>query len=465
MATVDAKSMLDRVCRKVSVRIMPMFFMSFIVAYLDRINISFAKLQMAADTGLTDATYAIGASIFFASYMVFEVPSNLILRRVGTRLWLARIMITWGVVSMAMMFVAPIAASMHVTQTQVFYMLRFLLGICEAGFMPGVLFYIGSWIPANKQSNMFAIFLAALPVSLMFGGPISGWLLQVSTAFGHFRGWQWLFLLEGLPAVIMGIVIFVWLPRDIGSAKWLDYAEKQILNASLSGERTHKQAHMLAAFLDGRVWMLILILLGVNTGFYGLSFWLPTIIHHAGITDTVTIGLISAIPWVVSIPCMFLNASHSARTGERLWHAALPLVISGITFMVSALTATNFSLSFMFLTIAVGSLMASFPLYWTFPNQILTGTAAAAGLALINSVGALAGILGSFTSSLAQSLTGNINNGTYFFGALALLAGFLYLALPRIFCFENAEAIRVGIGRGATGHHAGVSTSNDIEAQ
>ncbi|SDV47181.1 MFS transporter [Chitinasiproducens palmae] len=428
---VLGEDLLDRVCGKVSRRVLPLFFLAFIVAYLDRINISFAKLQMTTDTGLTDATYAVGASIFFWSYMIFEVPSNLILKRVGARIWISRIMVTWGIVSVAMMFITPLAAFFHTSQTNVFYALRLLLGVCEAGFLPGVLYYIGSWMPANKQSRMFALFLASLPVSLMFGGPVSGWVLEVSGGFGHFRGWQWLFLLEGLPSIVMGVVIFVFLPRDIGSARWLSDAEKHCLKASLRGERAHKEENMLVAIGDGRVWMLILILLALNTGFYGLSFWLPTIIHRAGVTSTATIGLLSAIPWIASIPCLILNASHSARTGERRWHAALPAFIGGVAFIASALVASHFYLSLACLTLAIGSLMASFPIYWTFPNQILGGTAAAAGLALINSVGALAGVFGSVASAIAESITGNINDGTYLFGVLALLAGLLILALPR----------------------------------
>lgn len=441
---VREEPLLDRVCSKVSRRVLPLFFLAFIVAYLDRINISFAKLQMAADTGLTDATYAIGASIFFWSYMIFEVPSNLILKRVGARLWISRIMITWGMVSVAMMFITPLATFFHTSQTNVFYGLRLLLGVCEAGFLPGVLYYIGSWMPANRQSRMFAIFLASLPVSLMFGGPLSGWVLQVSGDFGNFHGWQWLFLLEGLPSILMGIVIFVLLPRDIGSASWLSDEEKGCLKASLSGERVHKEENMMAAIKDGRVWMLILILLALNTGFYGLSFWLPTIIHRAGVTSTLTIGLLSAIPWAASIPCLMLNASHSARTGERRWHAAVPAFIGGIAFIASALMASHFYLSLVCLTVAIGSLMASFPIYWTFPNQILGGTAAAAGLALINSVGALAGVFGSVASAIAESLTGNINDGTYLFGVLALMAGLLILALPRTLSV-NAAAARLDL--------------------
>jgi MFS family permease len=440
MQEVGSEILLDRACRKATGRILPLLFLSYLVAYLDRINISFAKLQMVTDIGLSDATYAIGASLFFWSYMVFEVPSNLLLKKVGARIWISRIMVSWGIVSVLMMFIIPIAAFFHTSQTTVFYALRLLLGACEAGFLPGVLYYLANWLPSNRQAKIFAMYLVSLPVSLMIGGPLSGWVLQISANSGLFRGWQWLFLIEGLPSIVMGIVVFIWLPRDIASSRWLSLEEKSCLTASLKKENVHKVESVAAAVRDGRVWMLILIILAMNTGFYGLSFWLPTIIHRAGVTNPLTIGFLTAIPWLASIPCLILNAAHSTRTGERRLHAAVPALIGGVAFVASALAGSHFYLSLACLTVATGGLLAAFPIYWTFPNQILSGTAAAAGLALINSIGALAGVFGSVTSAIAESVTGNINNGTYIFGALELLGGLLILALPRMMSGQRPSA-------------------------
>jgi MFS family permease len=446
---VGSEVLLDMACKKVTRRILPLLFLSYIVAYLDRINISFAKLQMVSDVGLSDATYAIGASIFFWSYMVFEVPSNLVLKKVGARVWIGRIMISWGIVSVLTMFITPIAAFFHTSQTTVFYALRLLLGACEAGFLPGVLYYLANWLPTNRQAKMFAMFLVSLPVSLMLGGPLSGWVLHASADFGHVKGWQWLFLIEGLPSILMGIIIFIWLPRNIASSHWLSNEQKDCLTASLHKESVHKVENLLAAAKDGRVWLLILILLAMNTGFYGLSFWLPTIVHRAGINDPLSIGLLTAIPWLVSIPCLVLNAAHSTRTGERRYHAAVPALIGGVAFLASAIAGSHFYLSLACLTVAAGSLLAAFPIYWTFPNQILSGTAAAAGLALINSIGALAGVFGSVTSAIAESLTGNINNGTYVFGTLGLLGGLLILALPRMVS-ERKPSVPLELGASAS---------------
>ncbi|MGI4812198.1 MAG: MFS transporter [Janthinobacterium lividum] len=428
---LDATALEDSAYKKICLRIIPILFVCYLIAYLDRINISFAKLEMLADTGLGNTAYAVGASLFFWSYMVLEVPSNIILKKVGARVWIARIMVTWGIVSILTMFVNPLAQFFHVSTTTVFYTLRVLLGACEAGFLPGVFFYLSNWCPASKQSRVFAAFLMSLPISLVLGGPLSGWILQHSEGLGLYRGWQWLFFFEGAPSVIVGLVVWFLLPNNIETAKWLTAGEKQALSHALASESSSKTGSVLAAIKDFRVWMLILIIVALNIGFYGLSFWLPSIIHQAGITNTFTIGLLSAIPWLFSVPCMLINAAHSNRTGERRWHAAGPALLSGVAFILSAMVSHNFPLALGLLSVAVGAMLAAFPVYWTFPNQLLTGAAAAAGLALINSIGALAGVAGAMTSMVAEKVTGDMNNGTYVFGICLLIGGLLILAIPR----------------------------------
>ncbi|WP_094814145.1 MFS transporter [Bordetella genomosp. 12] len=418
------------VSRKIWWRIVPLLFVCYIVSYLDRVNVGFAKLQMLDDLNLSTAAYAFGASVFFWGYVIFEVPSNAMLNRVGARLWIARIMISWGIVSISLMFTAELARLFGVSNETSFYVLRFLLGACEAGFFPGVILYVNQWVPTNKQSKIMAGFLLALPVSLVIGGPLSGWLMQVTHGMATYHGWQWMLLIEGLPAVLLAFVVFFCLTDKVDDAHWLSADEKAYVKQSLSGELEHKSHKFSVAFRDWRVWVMAGIVFTYNTGFYGLSFWLPTIIKATGVSTTLEIGLLSAIPFTCAAICMTLNANHSKRTGERRLHAAIPAIFGGLGLILSAWFHSNTTLSILFLSVAASGILSVMPVFWTFPGRILTGAAAAAGIAMINCLGSLSGISGALISSEMEKLTGDINNGTYVLGCSLFITAILALSIP-----------------------------------
>jgi MFS family permease len=421
----------DQLYRRVMRRILPLLLLCYVVAYLDRVNVGFAKLQMLGDLGMSDTIYAIGASIFFWGYFLFEMPSNLLLHKYGARFWIARIMVTWGIVSSSLAFIVPLASFFHVQTSTMFYTLRFLLGVCEAGFFPGVILYMNYWFPARRQSVAMSGFLVAIPLSLTLGGIVSGWLMENTHGMLGFSGWQWMLLLEGIPSVLVAFVVFFWLGDGIQSAKWLSASEKALLQSNLERESTAKTHGVAAALKSPRVWLLTIILLTFNTGFYGLAFWLPSIIRASGVQSTLNIGLLSAIPYLSAVVVMLLNAAHSRKTGERRLHAAIPACVGGVGLILSALFANNIPVSIVFLTVATCGILGLMPIYWTFPGQILSGTAAAAGIALINSVGNLSGFTGSMITGLAKQWTGNINNGTYALGACLLVSCGLILLIPK----------------------------------
>lgn len=416
---------------KVFWRTVPLFFVCYMVSYLDRVNIGFAKLQMLGDLKLSDNVYALAASMLFWGYVLFEMPSNVVLHRVGARRWISRIMISWGCASILMMYIEPLAALFHTSSATMFYVLRFLLGVCEAGFFPGVVFYLNQWFPSHKQNRVLASFMFALPLSLCIGGPLSGWLLQnMHDALGH-RGWQWMLLVEGLPAVVLGFVVWTCLTDSVDHAKWLNAEEKALIRRNLSTENAHKTHNFGAALRSPVIWILCAILLTMNTGFYGLSFWLPSIIQATGIKNAFHVGLLSALPYAVAAVVMVVNALHSNRTGERRLHAAIPAACAGLGLILSAAVADQLTLSMLLISIAAAGIIGITPLFWIFSGRALTGVAAAAGLAMINSVGSLAGITGAMITNVAKNMTGSIHSGTYVLGGCLLLCCLLILLLPR----------------------------------
>ncbi|MCC8395612.1 MFS transporter [Paraburkholderia sp. MMS20-SJTR3] len=440
----------EKTYRKVVRRLLPILLLCYVVAYLDRVNVGFAKLQMLDDLGLSDTMYAIGASVFFWGYFIFEVPSNVFLHRYGARFWIARIMFTWGIVSMALAFVAPLAQLAHVETATMFYILRFLLGLCEAGFFPGVILYLNFWFPAQRQSRVMSGFLIAMPVSLMLGGVVSGWLMENTAGLLGFQGWQWMLLIEGVPSLLTAFVVYFSLDDGIEQARWLTPQEKTLLAANLQRESTHKTARFGAAVRDPRVWLLVAILLTFNTGFYGLAFWLPSIIKATGVQDPLHIGLLTAIPYGVAIIATLANAAHSKKTGERRLHAAIPALIGGIGLIMSAALAHHVVLAITFLTIATAGILALMPIYWTFPGQLLSGAAAAAGIAMINAIGNLSGFTGSMITAVAKNLTGDINNGTYALGACLLVSCVLILLVPRAMLERTGSPAGDEAGRNPT---------------
>ncbi|MET3249446.1 MFS family permease [Burkholderia sp. OAS925] len=299
------------------------------------------------------------------------------------------------------------------------------------GSFPGIILYMNYWFPARRQSVAMSGFLIAIPVSLTLGGIVSGWLMENTHGLLGMGGWQWMLLLEGIPSILVAFVVLFRMGDGIQSATWLTQSEKALLQRNLEQESAKKTHSVGAALKSPRVWLLTFILLTFNTGFYGLAFWLPSIIKASGVKSTLNIGLLTAIPYLSAVVAMLWNASHSRKTGERRLHAAIPAFIGGVGLILSALFANNVPVSIVFLTISTCAILGLMPIYWTFPGQILSGTAAAAGIALINSVGNLSGFTGSMITSIAKDLTGNINNGTYALGACLLVSCVLILSIPK----------------------------------
>jgi D-galactonate transporter len=374
--------------RKVARRLIPLLFVCYILAYLDRVNVGFAKLSMSVEPWFSDAVFATGSGIFFIGYFLFEVPGNILLHRVGARIWIARIMISWGIIS-SLMAISSSATS--------FYTLRFLLGIAEAGFFPGVILYLTYWFPREHRARMVALFMTAITLAGVFGSPLSGWLLEVSQDWGGLKAWQWLFVVEGIPSVLVGICVPFLLTDRPEKAAWLTPEEQQFLKNRLQEEEQLKSAHghrnhrISDAFKSPQVWLCCLIYFGIVIGLYGASFWLPQIVENTLTKNKWHVGLYSAIPWGCAAIGMVLVSRHSDRTGERRWHVGLSTLIAGIAFAVSGMEGLSPFLVMVALAIAITGVMSAISCFWALPTAILSGTAAAAGIAWINSVGNLAG--------------------------------------------------------------------------
>jgi MFS transporter, ACS family, tartrate transporter len=394
-------------------RLMPFLCLCYAVNFLDRVNVGFAALAMNDDLGFSPSVFGAGAGIFFAGYILFEVPSNLLLQKFGARIWIARIMISWGVLAIAMAFVSGETS---------FYVLRFLLGVAEAGFFPGIILYLTYWFPARERARIVSMFMAAVPLATMVGGPVSGALLEMHGLLG-LKGWHWLFIIEGVPAVILGVIALKFLDDGPESARWLSRDERNALSATLAEEANQARAVGYAelgeALTRPRVLALGFLYFCIVIGFYGLSFWMPQVIQTYGL-DPLRIGFLTAIPFFFAAVAMVLWGAHSDRTGERIWHVALPLFVAGAAFAWSASTLPLWLL-IVALTLATAGTYAAIGTFWALPTSILTGTGAAAGLALINSLGNSGGLVGPPLIGVIKQETGS------FTGALLFLAGALVL--------------------------------------
>lgn len=407
---------------KVGWRLIPFLLLCYIVSYLDRVNVGFAKLNMLQDLSLSETVYGLGAGIFFIGYFLFEVPSNVILHRVGARLWIARIMVSWGVISAAMMFVSSATS---------FYVVRFLLGAAEAGFFPGIILYLTYWYPAERRGRVTALFMTAVALSGVIGGPLSGWIMHSLGGVGGLKDWQWLFVLEGLPSVIMGIVTFFYLDDRIDHAKWLTREEKALLDRNIAAENVGKQDLKIGAvFGSARVWLMSLIYFSFVMGLYGVSFWLPTIIKATGVKDALQIGLLTAIPFAFGAVAMVLVSRSSDRSRERRWHIAVPALLGAVGLVLSALWAHNTVLAMAALTLATMGILTTLPLFWSLPTAFLVGTGAAAGIALINSLGNLAGFVSPSLVGWLKDMTQSTNAGMYLLAASMVLGALLTLSVP-----------------------------------
>ena len=367
-------------------RLLPLLITLFIVSYLDRVNVSFAKLTMDAALGIDDAVYAFGAGIFFIGYFVFEVPSNLILQRVGARRWIARIMITWGLVS---------GATAAVSGGHSFITMRLLLGMAEAGFFPGIILYLTYWFPEAERARVIGLFMVGIPLTGLIGSPVSSELLGLDGWLG-LQGWQWLLLLEAVPALVFGAACLVILPDGPAQARWLTPPEREWLTDTLAAERAAVQkvgrSSLRDAFASGRVWALALVYFAIVLAVYGLGFWLPTLVHSFGIAVR-RVGWITALPFACSAPFMVWVGRHSDRRNERVWHLIGTSLLGFIGFAGASLS-TSLLPQVCFLCLAAMGVYGTLPIFWTFPTAFLASTAAAAGIALINSIGNLGGYFG-----------------------------------------------------------------------
>jgi D-galactonate transporter len=414
---------------KVSWRLIPFLFLCYILAYLDRVNVGFAKLQMATDLSFSDTVYGAGAGIFFIGYFFFEVPSNIILSKVGAKIWIARIMILWGLISAAMMFT---------NSEMTFYVLRFLLGVAEAGFFPGIILYLTYWYTRTHRAKMIAAFMTAIALAGVIGGPVSGWILNTLAGVADLKGWQWLYLVEGLPSVLVGLWVLFYLDDNPAKSKWLTQEEKGLLLQRLEEEEHVKKSHgesnhsFVDAFTNAKVWLFCAVYFGIVMGTYGISFWLPQIIKETITKDPWHIGLISAIPWSVAAVAMVLNGNHSDKTGERRWHVALAAIIGSLAFAVSAMPGVTGWAGIAALTVATAGVMSAVSCFWSLPTSILSGTAAAAGIAWINSVGNLAGYVSPMVVGKIRDATHSMTLALSVLSVSVLIAGLLTLYVTSI---------------------------------
>ncbi|QGR73220.1 MFS transporter [Acinetobacter lwoffii] len=410
-----------RTLKKITWRIVPFIMILYLIAYIDRVNIGFAALTMKEDLGFTASVLGFGAGIFFLGYFLFEVPSNVILHKVGARIWIARVMLTWGLIAGGMAFV---------DSTTSFYVMRFLLGVAEAGFFPGIILYLSYWFPARHRAGVIAMFMAAAPIAVAIGSPISAALLQMDGIWG-FAGWQWMFVIEAIPAVILGIVVFFYMTDRPEKAKWLKEDERNWLVKTMQDEDVGKNSNqhhsILRGLLNPRVLALALVYFGTSAGLYTLSIWAPQIIKDLGVSS-MTVGLVNAIPPIISVVAMVLWSRHSDRTGERTWHVAIACMLAAVGLVIAAGTHNMVGLIAALTIINVG-ISCSKPPLWSMPTLFLSGTAAATGIATINSIGNLGGFAGPVMIGWIKDQTGSYAGGLYFVAGLLVLSTVLTLIL------------------------------------
>ena len=409
--------------RKVSMRLIPLLLICYIIAYLDRVNVGFAKLQMLEQLNFSETVYGLGAGIFFIGYFMFEVPSNIILHKVGARVWIGRIMITWGVLSACMMFVSS---------PSMFYVMRFFLGVAEAGFFPGIILYLTYWYPSHRRGRMTAMFMTGIAGAGVIGGPLSGAIMKYADGAMGWSGWQWMFLLEGIPSVLLGVIVILMLEDRIAKATWLTQDERDLLIRNIAADGEHKEEEsVLKVMSSGRVWLCAAIYFSYVMGLYGVSFFMPTIIKAMGYKDPLDIGLVSVIPYSVSVIVMLAVARSADRSRERRWHVAIPGLLGAVGLALSVVLAKDAALAIAALTLGLSGIMATLPLFWSLPTAFLAGTGAAAGIALINSLGNLSGFVSPYAVGLLKDATGSTNAGVYMLACGMIVGALLTLSVPK----------------------------------
>ncbi|MBD8563502.1 MFS transporter [Oxalobacteraceae sp. CFBP 8763] len=428
IASTPGASLLDGAYRKATWRLIPFIFVCYFFNYLDRVNVGFAKLEMLDALQLSETVYGLGAGIFFIGYVTFGVPSNLILHKLGARRWIAVMMMTWGALSACMLFVStPVE----------FYVLRFFTGVAEAGFFPGMVLYFTKWFPAHKRGQVMALFMSAIPVSGLIGGPLSGWMLShFSAGQGGMDGWQWLFLLQGIPTVLLGVAVLFYLNDSLAQAPWLTAEEKTAMQTALDEDEAQRSSgthavHSFGAVLrDWHVWMLGFIYFSIQMGVYAINFWLPSIIKSLGFESATTVGWLSAIPYLFAGVFMVLVGRSADRRRERRWHLSAPLLMALVGLLLAANFSDNVVLVMIGLSLATMGALTGLPMFWPLPAAFLGSAAAAAGLALINSMGQIAGFLSPFLVGWIKDATGSTDMALYILSTVLFIGAMLVLVVP-----------------------------------
>ncbi|WP_182003240.1 MFS transporter [Acinetobacter lactucae] len=409
--------------RKIAFRLMPFLMLCYFCAYLDRVNVGFAKLQMMSDLQFSEAVYGLGAGIFFIGYFLCEVPSNIVLHKVGARRWIARIMITWGILSGCFAFVQ--------TEWQ-FYTLRFLLGVAEAGLAPGLLLYLTYWFPSYRRARMTVLWFIAIPISGMIGGPLSGLIMDRMSGVHGWFGWQWMFVIEAIPTVIVGLLVLAVLKDSVQDANWLTQDEKNLVKQELAQDNQHKEGHAsVKEFVaDKRLWLLAGIYFCVVMGQYAITFWLPTLIRNSGISDNWHIGLLTSLPYMCAIVVMILAGRSGDHFQERRWHLIIPMCAGAIALTFATLFASNLTLSLICLCIAASGVLTASSLFWMLPTNFLGGVSAAAGIAAVNSFANLAGFCSPYLIGWITTNTGSNAIGMFLITAVLIFGASLVLRVP-----------------------------------
>lgn len=426
----------EKLFRRVAFKIVPFIFVCYLFNYIDRVNVSFAKLEMLADLGMSEAVYGFGAGIFFIGYLIFGVPSNLILNRVGARRWIAVMMCTWGILSTSMLFVKT---------PEGFYTLRFLMGVAEAGFFPGVILYLTRWFPNALLGRVVTAFMSAIPISGVVGSPISGWILKhFSDGPGGLAAWQWLFLLQGLPTVLLGLMAWFILIDRVEDVRWLSDHEKETLRRRLAEDRKAEPEggqHAFMRMLRSPVtWVLGAIYFCIQCGVYGINFWLPTIVVAGGHTDLMVVGLLTAIPYFAAVVLMLVMGSSADRRQERRWHLAASVMIGSLGLLIAAIASGNPMISLFGMSLATMGALTGLPMFWPFTNGHLSVAEAAGGFALINSCGQIAGFLSPYLFGLIMDGTGSVVAGQWALTGIMLMGALLVLGLRRRDAALTSEA-------------------------
>lgn len=409
--------------RKIAFRLMPFLMLCYFCAYLDRVNVGFAKLQMMSDLQFSEAVYGLGAGIFFIGYFLCEVPSNIVLHKVGARRWIARIMITWGILSGCFAFVQ--------TEWQ-FYTLRFLLGVAEAGLAPGLLLYLTYWFPSYRRARMTVLWFIAIPISGMIGGPLSGLIMDRMSGVHGWFGWQWMFVIEAIPTVIVGLLVLAVLKDSVQDANWLTQDEKNLVKQELAQDNQHKEGHAsVKEFIaDKRLWLLAGIYFCVVMGQYAITFWLPTLIRNSGISDNWHIGLLTSLPYMCAIVVMILAGRSGDHFQERRWHLIIPMCAGALALTFATLFASNLTLSLICLCIAASGVLTASSLFWMLPTNFLGGVSAAAGIAAVNSFANFAGFCSPYLIGWITTNTGSNAIGMFLITAVLIFGASLVLRVP-----------------------------------